>query len=802
MMPKSCAILFFSLCYWCALAAQHPEKALERLSDSYSIEKVYLHFDRSDYLAGQTAWFKGYIYADFEPDQKASALYVELSNSASRVVSRQVFPVLAGFARGQIELADSLRQGQYILRAYTINMLNQGAEYLYTRPIYIFSKNKPTESFTKQKSVRIEFFPEGGNFVAGLSNSMAFKITDENGLPVAAIGLIKNDRGEIVTEFSTYHDGMGYFDITPQANVRYYGVVPDVDSAQKFPLPQQSTKGIVFRVISTGRTKQFEILQQPGDVLFRAAYMIGQMQHHVVFKSELKGDKDEMTGMINTDKLSSGILHITVFNKDGLPLAERLTFVDNKEYILPSKFAVDTLNFSGRSKNHFTLSLPDTVIGSFSVSISDPAFEPVRRSENIYSSLLLTGDLKGYVHDPAYYFTGDSDSVQIGLDLLMMTNGWRRFKWSEILKDSLPVNKFIDPGYINIGGTILLQGTRKPFADKDLLAFIMTTDSSRNIQLVHTDMQGHFRLKPMLFFDRARILFSDIKGKRNKYITVKLDSDTLTRSFDLPLVMRQYPLRNTPGVQQKKMEDEYNAIARAEGLMLEGVTVKGRKKTKLEETEEKYVTGLFGGDANRTLDLTEDDLGAYRNIFDYLQLRVPGLQIITDPEDAGSYIIRYRQQTMASSMGEMAMAIFLNEVPSDAEAISSIPAHEIALVKIFSSFAGASGNAPGGVLAIYTKKDADLKSFPAPVDIINYKGYSITKEFYSPDYTVSILADKRPDNRMTLYWNPGVVVAGSNAKVPITFFNNDRTREFKVVIEGMTVEGKMLMIEQIIKPKR
>ena len=237
MVPKSAVILFFAICCCLSLAAQRPEKALEQLGDSYSIEKVYLHFDRNDYLAGQTAWFKAYIYSEFQPDLKASALYVELSNSSSRVISRQVFPVLAGFARGQIALADSLPQGQYILRAYTVNMLNQGADYLYTRPIYIFSKNKLSEPVAKPKSVRIEFFPEGGNFVTGLSNSIAYKITDEKGLPVAAIGLIMNDKNEVVTEFSTYHDGMGYFDITPQANMRYYGVVPDVDSAQKFPLP-------------------------------------------------------------------------------------------------------------------------------------------------------------------------------------------------------------------------------------------------------------------------------------------------------------------------------------------------------------------------------------------------------------------------------------------------------------------------------------------------------------------------------------------------------------------------------------
>jgi len=34
------------------------------------IEKIYFHFDRSDYIAGQTIWLKGYVYADFLPASK------------------------------------------------------------------------------------------------------------------------------------------------------------------------------------------------------------------------------------------------------------------------------------------------------------------------------------------------------------------------------------------------------------------------------------------------------------------------------------------------------------------------------------------------------------------------------------------------------------------------------------------------------------------------------------------------------------------------------------------------------------
>jgi hypothetical protein len=531
--------------------------------------------------------------------------------------------------------------------------------------------------------------------------------------------------------------------------------------------------------------------------------MIGQMQHHVVFKKTFKEDKDEITGIIPADKLSSGVLHLTVFNKDGLPLAERLTFVDNKEYIQQGDILLDTLDFSQRGKNLFTLSLNDTVRGSFSISVTDPAFDlmPVRQ-DNIFSGLLLTSDLKGYVHNPAYYFSATNDSVQNALDLVMMTNGWRRFKWDDLLKNTLPEKKYSDPSYITLSGKINLEDLKKPFADKNLLMFIVSAASGKNMQMLHTDAEGRFSQDSVIFFGNARILFTDIKGKKSRFIDVRLDGDSLHKTYILPNVFLQNYSANKllSSASGKKIMDEYDAIMKAEGLLLEGVTVKGRKKTALEELEEKYVSSLFIGDANSTLDLTQENMTGYRDIFDYLKMRVPGLQILTDPSEPG-YIVRYRQQASASSMGEFPMTIFLNEIPSDADAIATIPAYEIALVKVFSSFVGAPGNAPGGVLAIYTKKDADLRLLPSSGDVINYRGYSIIKEFYSPDYSRAP-DNKKTDYRITLYWNPAIIADGFNPKIPITFYNNDRTKQFKVVMEGVTDDGKLLMIEKTIGAKK
>jgi len=85
--------------------------------------------------------------------------------------------------------------------------------------------------------------------------------------------------------------------------------------------------------------------------------------------------------------------------------------------------------------------------------------------------------------------------------------------------------------------------------------------------------------------------------------------------------------------------------------------------------------------------------------------------------------------------------------------------------------------------------------------MISYKGYSVIKEFYSPDYSVE-KNNKKADNRITLYWNPAIFVDGINPDIPITFYNNDRTKQYKLVVEGMTTDGKMLMIEKIIAAKK
>ncbi|MGJ7029936.1 hypothetical protein [Niabella hirudinis] len=796
MILKKLIILTIALGGLLTVNAQTPEQTLDSWAQKNTIEKLYLHLDRETYIAGQSIWFKGYLMNDYLPSFKTSTVYVELLDNKSTIVIRKIFPAYQGVSLGQIELPETLATGTYQLRAYAPLMLNQPG-FVYSKRVVVFGAT-PKDAKTKESSntIDLQFFPEGGNLVGSLLNNIAFKAVDRNGYPVFVSGQLKNNKGEVVSAITTQHDGMGKFNLVPQATETYY-VVLDQDPAKQFPLPAATSKGISFSVSNTPKGKQFKIEHPAGlPAEMHAAYLIGQMGNQVLFKQPLQQGKDLTGGVIQTSGLLSGILHLTVFNKDNMPLAERLTFVNNKEYILPGELVADTLNTTAHQRNRFSIHLKDTVIGHFSISVTDADYETEPyRPLNIYSYFLINSDLKGYVHNPAYYFLSDAESVKNELDLVMMTNGWTRFKWSEVASNTLPAVQYKDPGYISLKGRITIEGTRKPFANKDAMMMIRPVDTLQGkvgpTKIIHTDSTGGFRIDTMFLYEKNRILFADIKGSKSKYIKVKMDGDSLNRNYKMPAL--QIPFNDTATMQtEAKMQTAYDDYLKAEGLTLKNVTVKGRQKTDQEKLEDEYTSGLFTGGINsRILDLRNEP-GGGMNIFEYIQGRIPGVTVSRDTE--GQYVVKYRD----AGLGGGKMALYLDEMQTDPTFIESIPVNQIAFVKVMGNFVGTMGG--GSALAIYMKKGADLAaSTEAATDIIIYKGYSIIKQFYAPDYDLNKNIDPtKPDERLTLAWLPDIYLANISPRVPVIFYNNDRTKRFKVVVEGLTNDGRMLMIEKTI----
>jgi len=253
------------------------------------------------------------------------------------------------------------------------------------------------------------------------------------------------------------------------------------------------------------------------------------------------------------------------------------------------------------------------------------------------------------------------------------------------------------------------------------------------------------------------------------------------------------PFPDTTGDYRHAMlADEANSIQKmVEGKILEEVIVKSKTKSPVQILDEKYASGLFSGGDGYQFDLVNDPFASSaQNIFTYLQGKVPGLQISTG--GAGSTSLSWRGG---------APQLYLDEIQSDPSFLSGMNVNDVAYIKVFRPpFFGGSGGGANGAIAIYTRRGSDMKPTPGKGLANNtIYGYTPIRQFYSPNYGTFDKRNEEKDFRTTLYWNPNVNVGPGRKQVTLTFYNNDVSDFFRVVIEGMSIDGRLTHYEQIME---
>jgi hypothetical protein len=402
------------------------------------------------------------------------------------------------------------------------------------------------------------------------------------------------------------------------------------------------------------------------------------------------------------------------------------------------------------------------------------------------------------VHNPGYYFSSYADSVRRQLDLVMMTNGWRRFKWEDIVQRKFPEIKYLPEDYLTLEGTISGIDASKLPAGTALNMFIQFKDSSKKFLSAPIAKNGKFVLQGLVFYDTAKIFYQFNNDKTlAERVAIYLDNGFQKGKSQVNL------LSNTTGVfvndstiaKNKKIAAKYadlelERIKRAR--VLQEVVVTAKTKSPKEKLDEQYASGMFKGEDGYSFDLSSDPFASSaQSIFSYLQGKVAGLQISNETS---------ANPTLSWRGG--APGLYLNEMPVEAQSLSSIPVSDIAYIKVFRPpFMGSMGGANGGI-AVYTKKggpntaaDENFKGLSK----MSLMGYSPVKEFYSPDYAVTNTANDLPDIRTTLYWNPFLLFDKDKKKVAVSFYNNDITKKLRVIIEGVNQNGKMTRVEEIIQ---
>jgi hypothetical protein len=778
---------FFSILF---ANAQNIEKNLETFANNYPQERIYLHYDKSTYAAADTVWFKAYLMQAIYPADSSKTLYIDWTDDKGNLLLHTVAPIQDGTSFGQFDIPEGYT-GQYIhAKAYTKWMLNFDTAFLYNKDLKVLSSANNSSKSKNIVTPEVTFFPEGGDAIAGVTNKIAFKANDQYGTPIKIKGQVKNSKGVVVADLKIIHDGMGFFFIHAEDGETFSASWQDEKGVNHVTkLPAIKNFGVSLQVTVSGTRRNFLVSAAAASIAtMNSVHIIGTMYQQPVFNitKELKDGTTE--GIIPTESLPTGILTITVFDNQWKPLAERITYVNNEEFQFEPQVTVTHWGLNKRARNEIEITVPDSLSANLSVSVTDAGIDN-DTSDNIISHLLLTGELKGKINDPAHYFLNNSDSIMQQLDLVMLTHGWRRFDWEKVASGNFPaINYKRDTAYLSLSGKVLGATPTQLRAAGAIVLMVNQKKSPMQIFTAPVRADGTFDDQDVIIFDTARVYYQ--VGKL-KDVSVQFMQNRLP-PFSSNAKASGYNynhLADTTGnhyhVQlSDALERELKFL---KGKVLATVNIKARPKSTLDEMDKKYTSGMFsGGDANE-FDLVNDPFAnSSMDIFQYLQGKVAGLQINTTSNPP---TLSWRGGTPQ---------VYVDEMSTTPDMVSSIPVSDVAYIKVFRPpFMGGIGGGSGGAIAIYTRKGGDQKQEPGKgLSNNTVSGYTAIRQFYSPDYETLTPENDKKDLRTTLYWNPSVITVPGQNKVTLKFFNNDITDAFRIIIEGMTKDGRLAHVEQ------
>ena len=495
-------------------------------------------------------------------------------------------------------------------------------------------------------------------------------------------------------------------------------------------------------------------------------------------------------------------MQVTLFDAHWQPVAERILFVNNDDYHFLPSISLDTLGKTKRGKNVLSINVPDSIESNLSISVTDAGLG-VDSSDDIVSRLLLTGELKGRVYHPGFYFSNNSDSVARLLDLVMLTNGWRRYKWNDVVKGVAPNIKYPnDTAWLNFSGQLYGATPKQIKNISSVLAIVSQkgNDSVRQYFTLPLSGTGSFSKPGFVFFDTLKVYYQ-LLSKSGSEVTssaeVKFNDGGISPLANIQLNKNNFAYKNVDTTGNYRAGTLATEEARLQELLknttLKGVSVKTRVKSKMQLMDEKYAGGMFGGGDAKQFDVLNDPLAASSaDVYNYLAGRVAGL-IITK-FDLGRVSVTFR----GSPVG-----MYVDEVLWDPTAVSTLNVNNIAYIKVLRPpfFGGSGGSGQGGAIAIYTRRGGEESNYPGS-NGLQYKlvaGYTNVKEFYSPDYSDTNQPNAQEDARSTLYWNPLIITTPKNHVVKLSFYNSDVTQKFRVVLEGVSADGKLARIEKLVQ---
>ena len=776
-------------------------------------EKIFAQTNKNIFLAGEELWFKAWIVNSLSHKyfSHSKTLYADLVNEKDDAVAQLLLNIPSEKTEGRIKLSDSLPEGYYWLRLYTSTIQQHDSSSIFVAPIYLVNKRYPSnlttttvtakEVIKSNQPPRLQFFPEGGEIIAGTNATIAIKALDEFGVPVKLEGYINDNLDtSALTWFKTDSaTGLGKVIFFVSKSKNYAANIKWGNQTLHLPLPLVNHYASQIAIKEQTPTT-IKVVVSQGDSLYKKgkqSYLLGFSRDSLCFAS-VGVDMYELS--IAKSNFPAGISKLLLFNEAQEVVSERTLFIDKpKEELFIS---TDKENYVARDKVVLTLYKGDSVLHpnftALSVAVTDDnavkapkGISSIENTAALFEYLKKQDDLE--LLTAPMIFKGKNYSKQAMANKIVV-------KQSELPIDTL---------FSNIHGRIVNR-KKLPVANR-----IVTLYTNKSFYLFDTDTtnaNGEFKFTVAPYLDSVAFTLqvSNLKGtKVDEKIIIDVSSPfpkfstpiSLKRKFTIDDLDFISSLRNT------NFKDIYMGSGKE---WLESVFVKSSIKGNSYNTSKRVsnFSKIMTGEAIQKLNPTDASNA---------MLMIPGLHL------RGGFLTLGALASFGASAKDEPLLIVdgvmlaggngpqsndedlymnLQSSPVMAE-IAKISPDIIDFVEVLRGPEAAyyGTRSSNGVILINTQRKSNFRNHYEQYGTLVYypASYHLAPQFNTPDYSnLDIKKASFKDNRSTLYWN-GHLYTSPNGKAQVEFYTGDVNTNYTISVTGITASGEIIQKKASIK---
>lgn len=754
-----------------------PEKMLEEYCKVNPWEEVFVHTDRSDYIAGEDIWMKVYNFdrASGVLSGRSIIVYIELLNPWNNPVIQIRLPLNGGTGSGNIFLPDSLSSGTYTLRAYTNIMKNYlpGNCFMYDINVYNPFRNngfmrKVNFPGRTEAQPGMKFYPEGGTLVYGLNCRVVVRYTDEYGRGIRGNAFLKDNEGNEKTSFPVDDNGYGFFIFNPEKGKTYTVIAND----RSYNLPQAADEGVTVMAKVQDDKSVLLTISASQPLSFPSAgkyHIIVHSKGKTFYKTDITSPGTAATLNIPASSAMKGIIQISVFGGGSLPLAERLIFIPDDDTKINSVSLKG--DYGRREKVTVGVALPgqQDAKADFSVSVVPASLFSEREAIN---DNLVFGSEFG-IPPWRNKMRGSQNFDQVLADNFLVTAHSNWIKWNEILQNKPPVRQYRveNEGHFISG---ILKNRETGIPDTSALLYLSVAGKPAMFRYAVTDSEGRFSFLLPADNIRRRVIIQPADTVNNSVLEMESPfSRRLPESFCFS---------DTLSAREYDMASQLSFNYQAARIYL----------TKYKTEPPPEATGVQKG--ARFYGIPETVI----RLDDYIRLPVmqevffelvPGVRF---RERRSGYEMRVLNPVDNLFYDEPPLTLIDGVVVRDLSLVANLDPENVEKIEVVRSRYKIGNLVLNGIVNIVT--------FSGSYGAMNLPDYAVEMSyrtieksgfvFLPPEYSDSAKrASRIPDMRNTIYWSHSVR-PDKNGRLNVIFWTHDIPGDYIIDIQGVTGSGR------------